>query len=117
MKDMLVGIMVKVMPFMMPVFWIGVAFLAIALALLVFALFAPRLGEAAQAAALVGAGVGAFFLACQAMGYLLSVPPAINFANSAKFEFFLVPFWQVGLGLALPALIIHYLGRRIHAGA
>ena len=112
MKDALVGIMVQMMPYMKPVMWIGAAAIAIGVLLLLLVTFATG-GARGQVrlAGVIAIAVGLFFLACQLAGSLLNVPPSINFGDSSKFHFWLVPFWQVGLAVLLPGLILHRLGR------
>jgi hypothetical protein len=43
---------------------------------------------------------------------VLGAQPAINFGDSTKFEFILYPFWQIGLALLVPGLLILMVGGR-----
>ena len=45
------------------------------------------------------------------MGLWLGAQPSINFGNPKKFEFILVPFWQLGLA-ALAGSFILWLAKR-----
>jgi len=112
MKDALIGIMVQMMPFMKPVMWIGAAAIAIGGLLLFLVTFSTG-GARGQVrlAGTIAIAIGLFFLACQLAGSLLDVPPSINFGDSSKFQFWLAPFWQVGLAGLVPGLVLHRLGR------
>lgn len=111
MKDILVGLMVQMMPYMMPLMWVGTAAVAIGVAVLVLSLLIGGLRPVTGWAGRIAALAGLFFLACQVAGQMLDVPPSINFGDSKKFEFVLVPFWQIGLALLIPGLVLGRLGR------
>lgn len=115
MKQTLLEIMVAMMPFMMPIVWIGYASVAIGALLLIGGLLAPRLTRTRPSARLAGgtaAGVGLFFVACQIAGAVLGAQPAINFGDSSRFEFNLVPFWQIGGAFIVGGLLIAYIAGR-----
>lgn len=120
MKQMLLDMMVAMMPFMMPIVWIGYAAVAIGALALVGRMFLPALQNSnlALLGGRVAAAIGLFFIACQLAGMVLGATPAINFGDSKKFEFNLVPFWQIGAAFLLAGIIIGYFaGRRstVHA--
>ena len=109
MKQMLIQIMTDMMPFMKPLVWLaGLAFLG-GLVLV----FAGGRGwrKGALAAGWIVLAIGIFFLAAQGMGALLGAAPSINFADGRKMEFFLVPFWQLGLSALAGYTILRILAR------
>lgn len=115
MKQMLLDMMVAMMPFMMPIVWLGYASVAVGALLIVGGMVMPGLAQSRGLALLAGrvaAGVGLFFIACQIAGILLGATPAINFGDSTKFEFNLVPFWQVGAAFLVAGIIIGYFSSR-----
>lgn len=113
MKQTLLDLMVKMMPLMMPLVYVGGALLAIGVLALVVRLATGKAGRLARWAGWLLAGLGVFFLACQAAGMWLGAAPSINFGDSAKFEFDLKPFWEIGLAMLLPGALIGWLaGRR-----
>ncbi len=94
-KSTLIDIMTLMMPAMKPLVWLAlIAFIA-AIAL-VLAGGEMRARWAPKAAGITLA-IGIFFLAAQGMGALLGAAPSINFGDPRKFEFILVPFWQLGI--------------------
>lgn len=115
MKDTLIDMMVTMMPLMKPFMWLGVIFAALGIILIVanFAL-KSNMQTAVTWTARIVLSVSIFFIVAQAMGYLLSMPPTINFGDSSKFEFVLVSFWQIGVGFLVASLIIKFLGRQKH---
>lgn len=115
MKQMLLDMMVAMMPFMMPIVWIGYAAVAIGALLIVAGLVMPGVAQSRGLALLAGrvaAAVGLFFIACQIAGVLLGATPAINFGDSTKFEFNLVPFWQVGAAFLVAGILIGFFASR-----
>lgn len=46
-------------------------------------------------------GVGTMLMLAHAGLSLMGLDASFNFGNPAKFEFVLVPFWQIGLAMAL----------------
>lgn len=115
MKQMLLDMMVAMMPFMMPIVWLGYAAVAIGALLVVGGLVVPGLAQShgwALLAGRVAAGVGLFFIACQLAGMVLGATPAINFGDSTKFEFKLVPFWQIGAAFLVAGILIGYFSSR-----
>ena len=112
MKDMMINLMVNMMPFMKPFMWIGVVVAAIGLMFVI----AKRVFKIDNSTVITWTGrvvliTAIFFLAAQAAGYFLSMPPTINFGDSSKFEFILVSFWQIGVAFLVSALVIKFVGR------
>lgn len=115
MKHMLLDMMVAMMPFMMPIVWLGYAAVAVGALLAVGGLVMPGLSQSGGWALLAGrvaAGVGLFFIACEVMGYLLGANPGINFGDSSKFEFNIWPFWMLGAGFLAAGILIGYFSSR-----
>jgi hypothetical protein len=111
MKAFMLDMMVAMMPYMKPLLWIGVAAAAAALLLRLVTLFMGRPGALQRGvcwASGIAVALGVFFLLCQVMGMLLGATPAFNLADSAKFEFWMVPFWQAGLALLAAGIITGY---------
>ena len=117
MKETMLDLMVKMMPLMMPVVYVGAALLAIGM---LAAIARAVTGKGAGIAKMSGwalVALGVFFLGCQVAGMWLGAAPSINFGDSTKFEFDLKPFWQIGLVMLLPGLLIAlYGGRAAKAG-
>jgi len=110
-KQTLMDMMTAMMPFMMPLVWLGG--IAVAVSILLIALKQIRF---ARWASILTLALGLFFLASQGMGILLGAKPSINFGDPSQFEFILVPFWQIGLALLIPGGILWYLsGNRVGA--
>ena len=106
MHQMMLDLMVKMMPFMMPLVYAGGALLAVAVLALVVQLAFGRGGGVARACGWLLVILGVFFLACQGAGMILGAAPSINFADSTKGDFDLKPFWEIGLGMLIPGLIV-----------
>ncbi|MDE3116778.1 MAG: transporter [Pseudomonadota bacterium] len=106
MHQMMLDLMVKMMPFMMPLVYAGGALLAIAVVALVAQIASGRGGGLATACGWLLVILGVFFLACQAAGMFLGAAPSINFADSTKGDFDLKPFWEIGLGMLVPGIVI-----------
>jgi hypothetical protein len=106
MKEMMLDLMVKMMPFMMPVVYAGAALLAIAILAVLAQFITGRGGGIARLAAWLLVVLGLFFLASQLAGMFLGAAPSINFADSTKGDFDLKPFWQIGLVFLVPGAII-----------
>jgi hypothetical protein len=115
-KQTMLDLMVKMMPLMMPLVYVGGALLVIAVLALAFKLTAGKAGRLARMAGLLLAALGVFFLVCQAAGMWLGATPSINFADSAKFEFDLKPFWEIGLAMLIPGALIGWLAGRDRRG-
>lgn len=107
MKQDLTDLMSAMMPAMLPLVWLGGAMLALGILFLV--LGRRRLARWPAGLATV---VGVFFLAAQGLGKLLGARPSINFGDPRQMEFVLVPFWQIGLFLLVPALLIGLLAEK-----
>jgi hypothetical protein len=56
----------------------------------------------------------AVIVASVVLGYL-GLGSSYNFGNPEKFEFVLVPFWQIGLAIAVLGGALLLLGRRLKA--
>ncbi|MDE2111112.1 MAG: transporter [Alphaproteobacteria bacterium] len=97
------------MPLMMPLVYLGGALLVIGMLSLVLRLAIGKVGGIARFAGWLLAGLGMFFLACQAAGMWLGAAPSINFGDSAKFEFDLKPFWEIGLAMLIAGTLIGWL--------
>lgn len=107
MKQTLLDLMTAMMPLMMPLVWIGGIAAAASILLL-----AARRTRFARWGAYLTVALGVFFLACQGMGALLGAQPSINFGDPAKFEFYLVAFWKIGLALLIPGTAVWALARK-----
>lgn len=113
MKDFMINMMAAMMPFMKPLMWAGVAAAAAGLALLVMhVLFRASTGGWVLLAGRITLAFAAFFFACQVAGYFLGAAPGINFGDFSKMEFNIVPFWQIGAGFFVAALILGFFGGR-----
>lgn len=111
MRQLMMDMMAKMMPFMMPLVWLGVALvvlgiLSVVLRLLTGSALASRSASWSGTLLVV---VGLFFIASQAAGMLLGATPAINFGDATKYEFNLKPFWMVGLAFLVPGLVVRAL--------
>jgi hypothetical protein len=114
MKQMMLGMMAAMMPFMMPLVWLGAGLVIAGFAFLVLGLVIGRGGVLHRGVAWASALsllLGAFFLLSQFIGMWLGATPAINLGDSRQYQFILVPFWQVGLALLVLGAIIWRLGR------
>ena len=105
----MIDMMVVMMPYMKPFMRIGVvvAILGIAFVLASFVLKSDMqkiIGWSSKAVFVVSV----FFLAAQAAGFFLNMPPTVNFGDSSKFEFILVSFWQIGLAFLVVSLVIKF---------
>jgi hypothetical protein len=110
MNVILTDIMVAMMPYMKPMFMLG---LVVAGAGLLLLIAKPVLGSSAVSnLGLLWAGrisglLGIFFLACQPMGMWLSASPNLKFGNMPPIDYWLeLAFWQIGLGLLIAAIVI-----------
>lgn len=117
MKQLMLDMMVAMMPYMMPIIWIGEAALAIGLvAWMVSTIVRPNDLPAAVLlwCGRIAAGIGVFFIACQFAGVMLGATPAINFGDTTKFEFNLVPFWQIGAAFLLAGILGGFITSRVN---
>lgn len=111
MKDAFIDIMVSMMPLMKPFMWIAVAVAVLGIVLVVSNLaFKTRLNKSIVWSGRIVLAASVFFLAAQFAGYVLNMPPTINFGDSNKFEFILVSFWQIGLAFLIAGLLIKFFG-------
>ena len=109
-KQTLIDMMLDMMPYMFPLFWAGVAVAALGVALAIAgAIFKANTSRIALLFARTTFAVSLFFLAAQLVGFLLSMPPKLNFGDKTQMEFILVHFWQIGLGFLVAALVIKLL--------
>ena len=104
MKDFLLNMMSAMMPFMKPLVWLALAAFVIGIILAFVQGEATR--KLARATFWIVLIIGIFFVVAQFMGLWLGAQPSINFGDSKKFEFILVPFWQLGLGALVAAVIM-----------
>jgi TRAP-type mannitol/chloroaromatic compound transport system permease small subunit len=111
MRQFMLDMMTMMMPFMMPLVWVGVALTALGLLSIATRLLSGGLlgRRAATWSGTLLIIVGLFFLASQGAGVLLGAAPAINFGDATKYEFDLKPFWMVGLIFLVPGLVIRAL--------
>lgn len=113
MRQFMIDMMIMMMPAMKPMVYAGFALIAIGFALLLaHMLFRSNNGGYILLAGRILLGLAIFFIACQVAGMLLGMTPAINFGDFDKMEFILVPFWQIGAGFLVSALILGFIGGR-----
>lgn len=119
MKQMMLDVMVAMMPYMMLVVYAGYASVATGTLAAVGGMVVPGLAQSGLAllAGRIAMLIGIFFIACQFAGMMLGATPAINFGDSTKFEFNLVPFWQIGAAFLVAGTLISYFTRRRSAAA
>lgn len=112
MKDVLINIMVSMMPLMKPFMWFGVVVAVLGLIFIIAkTLFKGNTDKGISWSSKIVFSVSIFFILAQIAGQLLSMPPAINFGDSTKFEFILISFWQISLAFFISALIIKFGGK------
>jgi hypothetical protein len=110
MKESMLDLMTKMMPYMMPVAYAGGVLLLLGI-----------IGFAVWIISGWGSGLlrfssrllillAIFFLACQVAGMILGAEPRINFGDAAKFEFNTQPFWLVALVFLVPAFFMRIFG-------
>lgn len=111
MKDVMLSAMVKMMPLMMPVMWAGAGVLALSVVLLLVAGIsgAESVRRWARWSGVLAGAIGALFVASQFAGMALGLSPQMNFGDATKFEFILLPFWQIGLALLISGLFLRCL--------
>jgi hypothetical protein len=111
MHQMMLDLMVKMMPFMMPLVYAGGALLAIGVLATIAEIALGKGGGLARLCGWLLLILGVFFLACQVAGMMLGATPSINFADSTKGDFDLKPFWEIGLALLVPGLVIALIAK------
>lgn len=114
MKQALFEMMVAMMPAMKPMVWIGASMMFIGFVALVLRITLGKTSLLKTTLKWTGGillGLGGFFVIAQFMGMWLGVAPSINFGDSAKFEFILYPFWQIGLA-GFAAGIVYWLTQK-----
>ena len=115
MKQFMIDMMIMMMPVMKPLVWLGFALVIVGAILMVMRqILDDKNGSMVLLAGRILLGLAGFFLACQVAGTFLGMPPKINFGDFEKMEFILVPFWQIGLGFLIAALIYGFVGGRRH---
>jgi hypothetical protein len=108
MTAFMLDMMVAMMPYMKPLLWVGGLAAVAGFALMLAKPFvdANLRHKGMLWAGRIAAGLGLFFLACQGMGAILGAAPNFNLGDASKFEFIMVPFWQVGAVLFVAALFV-----------
>ncbi len=109
MKGFLMDMMSAMMPFMKPLVWTALAAFIIGLVLAFAGGTSTR--ALARFARRVVLAIGIFFVVAQLMGLWLGAQPSINFGDPRKFEFILVPFWQLGLAALAGAFVMRLATR------
>ncbi len=120
MKQMMMDMMILMMPAMKPLVWIGAAVAVGGVALVILRqIMNEKNGQMVLLAGRIMLGLAVFFLGCQVAGMWLEMAPQINFGDFEKMEFKLVPFWQIGIGFFVVALVLGFVGgrRRLEAAA
>lgn len=113
MKQFMIEMMTMMMPYMKPLMWLGVISAAAGLALLIMhVIFRASTGGWVLLLGRITLGFAIFFFACQVAGYFLGAAPGINFGDFSKMEFNIVPFWQIGAGFLVAALVLGFFGGR-----
>ncbi len=109
MKDTMIDVMVSMMPYMKPFMWIGVAAAALGFTLIIAKIaLKSNTSKGILWSGRIVFAASIFFIAAQIAGHFLSMPPAINFGDSTKFEFILVSFWQIGLAFLVAAIAFKF---------
>jgi hypothetical protein len=118
MKETVINLMLAMMPYMKPFMWTGVG-IAVAGLLLLLAqyIFKTNTRRATKWTTVLVFVASVFFILAQVAGYLLNMTPAINFGDSANFEFVLVSFWQIGVGFLLVSIVLKFAGSAKRAQA
>ncbi len=113
MKQFMIEMMTMMMPYMKPLMWLGVISAAAGLALLIMhVIFRASTGGWVLLLGRITLGFAIFFFACQVAGFFLGAAPGINFGDFSKMEFNIVPFWQIGAGFLVAALVLGFFGGR-----
>ena len=112
MKQAMLDLMVKMMPLMMPLVYAGAALVAVGVLATLARLIWGKGRGIAKLSGWALFALGVFFLVCQVAGAWLGATPSINFGDSTKFEFDLKPFWEIGLAMLVPGLLIALIGGR-----
>ncbi len=106
----MVDIMLKLMPFMMPLLWAGIALVAIGVILiLVKPLLKSNTSKGITWSAWLVFTLAVFFAAAQVIGNFLELSPSINLGDAKAGEFNLVSFWQIGLAFFVAAVVMKLL--------
>jgi hypothetical protein len=62
-------------------------------------------------------GIGAALMVASVVMTYIGLSTSYNFGDPAKFQFVLVPFWQIGLALAAVGAVVFAAARRLKRGA
>lgn len=113
MKQFMMDMMILMMPAMKPLVWMGAIIAVSGVALMLLRqIMNEKNGAMVLLAGRIMLGLAVFFLACQVAGMWLEMAPQINFGDFEKMEFKLVPFWHIGVGFFIVALILGFVGGR-----
>jgi len=111
MKNTMIDIMVAMMPVMKPFMWFSAAIAVMGFVFIISNIaFNHNNKKLILWSGKIVLMASVFFLGAQLAGYLLSMPPTINFGDSSKFEFILVSFWQVGLVFLVAGIVLKTIG-------
>jgi len=109
----MMDMMIVMMPAMKPLVWLGGIVTVLGLLLIVLRqIMNEKNGAMVLLAGRIMLGLAFFFLSAQVAGMWLEMAPQINFGDFEKMEFKLVPFWQIGLGFLVSALVLGFVGGR-----
>ncbi len=110
MREMMLEMMQKMGPYMSPMFWTGVAFLGIGGVFLLARFLNANTGKAVSWSSSIAIIVGLFFVVAHFMGtYLGMDTPFIAFGDVATFDIIKGPFWVLGAGLFVSAVVLKIL--------
>ena len=108
----MVELMMKLMPYMVPLIIAGIAIAVIGLLMsLSKVIFNKGIQSIVTWSMGIVLGISVFFIAAQLMGMVLGFSPSINLGDAAKFEFNLVPFWLISIGFFVAAIVLFGLRR------
>ncbi|MEJ2125223.1 MAG: transporter [Alphaproteobacteria bacterium] len=108
MRQSMMDMMVAMMPYMMPLVWLGGILIVVG----IISVLTCVIGCSAIARSTSWLSgtllilLGVFFLGSQVAGMLLGANPSINFGDASQYEFNLKPFWMVGLIFLIPGILI-----------
>jgi len=106
MKMVMIELMSGMMPYMMPLVYIGSALLVLGLIAAFIAFFPRSSGGLARLSAFGLIVLGIFFLASQGAGMMLGANPSVNFGDPTNYEFILYPFWMIGGAMLAVGILI-----------
>jgi len=106
----MLDMMQKMDPFMGPLFWAGVAFLALGVLFLLGRFMRINTGKAATWSSRIVIALGLFFVIAHFMGtYLGMDTPYIAFGDVTTFDIIKGYFWVLGAGLVAAAIVLKLL--------